>query len=118
MFLLPVLGAPFAVLNYQRLRDTPGAWRAAAMFVLPTLAMVFLRPHTPAEYWLFMAARVGLAAIAYRDQRALVRPHFAAGGRKARWLLAWLVMLLGVLAYMVLVGGTALTLRGLGVLRP
>jgi hypothetical protein len=39
------------------------------------------------------ASRVVLAAIAYIDQGKAVRAHFAAGGLKARWILAWLAML-------------------------
>lgn len=101
--LVPIFGAVLAVINYRRSRNPRGVLRATAMFVVPSLALVFfgIAARTGGRQVLVMGARIWLAAIAYRDQQVLVRDHFAAGGRKARWVLGWLVVLPSVVAILV-----------------
>lgn len=89
------MGAMLAVANYQRLRDSSGTWKAVALFLLPAVALVGfgVASRSIAQLGLVCAARAGLALVAFRDQKPLVMRHFAAGGKKGRVAIAWLVAL-------------------------
>lgn len=84
-----------AVANYRRLRDPRGMGKAVALFVVPAIALIGfgIASRNAAQIALVQAARVGLAIVAFRDQRPLVMAHFAAGGQKGRVALGWLVAL-------------------------
>jgi hypothetical protein len=97
---VPALGGVLAVLNYRRLGDKRGAWKATLLLLLPgTVLLAFGvvtvtgHPEGYLAFALVQVARAGLSLLAFLDQRSLVRAHFAAGGRKARWALPWLVVL-------------------------
>jgi hypothetical protein len=99
MFLFPPIAVTLAILNYRRLGDRLGAWKAMALFGLPTLTLVLLGLGAQARgvgvslraVALMWAIRAVLAYLVFQDQRPLVRRHFEAGGRKARWALGWII---------------------------
>lgn len=93
--LIPIVGAGFAVTNYLRLGDRAGAARSLLLFFVPAIGLSAfgLAVHNRGQIALIWFARLGLAALILRDQRPLVQKHLEAGGRKARWYLAWLVIL-------------------------
>jgi hypothetical protein len=93
--LVPVVGAAFAASNYRRLGDKAGTARSLLMFFMPAIGlMVFgAAVHNRGQVALVWLARVGFTALIFRDQRPLVHKHLEAGGRKARWYLAWLLIL-------------------------
>jgi len=110
VFLVPPIGAMLALTNYRRLHDPRGMWKAVAFFVVPAVALIGfgIASRSAGQIALVQAARVGLAVVAFRDQKPLVSAHFAAGGRKGRVALGWLVALpLVVLAVWNLMAGAA-----------
>jgi hypothetical protein len=100
--LFPPFGAALALVNYRRLADERGGWLAAVLFGVPALAWIgFLTtPHTQQQDLLLLVARVVLTVAVYLDQRRLGAAHFAAGGAKARWWLAWLAAIPGFILFL------------------
>jgi hypothetical protein len=90
--IVPPFGAALAMVNYRRLADPRGMWRAAALYGLPAIGLTgfAIACRTPQQGLLIWVARVILALAVLRDQRQLVSAHFAAGGARARVALACL----------------------------
>jgi hypothetical protein len=90
--IFPLFGALLAATNYHRAKDGAGFWRAATLFVGAAvgLSAFGLAIHNRGQIILLWCARIALAALLFFDQRPLLQRHVAAGGRKARWALAWL----------------------------
>ncbi len=88
----PPIGAAMAAENYRRLGDTRGLWRALALFLIPSCALLVLTAmgHNRGQIILFWLAKLALAWGIGRDQRPLLRRHVAAGGRRVRWYLGLL----------------------------
>jgi hypothetical protein len=94
-FVVPPVGAVLGILNYRRLREQRGFWTAVALYCASVMALIGLAVvlRAPEMLPLMWAMRAVGAFLIFRDQRPLVRAHFAAGGRKARWFLGWLAAL-------------------------
>jgi hypothetical protein len=102
-FLLPPSGALLVALNYARLHDRPGVWKALGYLALG-VALLGLGLALMGRPGLFLVyiARIVFANLLYLDQRPVVQKHLADGGRRGRWAFGWL---LGIPA---LVAGVAL----------
>ncbi len=97
ILLSPAAGALMAAVNYRRLGDAAGFRRALALYVVPSVALLFFSIAAAANrgrVLLVFGAQILLAYALFREQRPLVERHVAAGGRRARWYLATLVALL------------------------
>jgi hypothetical protein len=90
--IVPPFGAVLAMVNYRRLSDPRGMWRAGALYGLPAFGLTgfAIACRTPQQALLIWVARVILALAVLRDQRRLVSTHFAGGGARARVALACL----------------------------
>jgi hypothetical protein len=103
-FLLPPSGAILAALNYARLGDRRGVWKAAGFYLAIGMALIALGLALMGRPGLLLVviARLVFANLLYLEQRPLVQKHFANGGRRGRWVLGWL------LAFPALVAGVAI----------
>jgi hypothetical protein len=89
--LVPPAGGILAILNYARLRDRNGAWKAV-FYVVIGVALIPLGVALQGKPALLLVtiARFVFANLLYVDQRPLVHKHFAAGGKRGRWYFGWL----------------------------
>jgi hypothetical protein len=92
--LVPPAGGILAILNYARLRDRGGAWKAV-FYLVVGVALIPLGVALQGRPGLLLVtiARFVFANLLYVDQRPVVHKHFEAGGKKGRWYLGWLAFL-------------------------
>ncbi len=93
--IIPIVGAGFAVRNYLSLGDKAGTARSLLLFFVPAIGLMAfgVAVQNRGQLALVWLAKLGIAALIFRDQQPVVQKHLEAGGRKARWVLAWLLLL-------------------------
>ena len=91
VLLHPLVGTVLAATNYRRVRDLRGMRRVLLLFGPLGAGLLALSMAAPGTQLVFLGGNIGLAYALLHDQRPLLRRHFAAGGRRARWYVATLI---------------------------